>query len=261
LINQLETIKRHLKREYEKELTINTLEHVQHDNCIEHCLKFAFGNCNEEHSEHCEKCSKVDSVFQQILQLLLDKKDIIIENRAKLQYYWAHQARKTYINAQFNAALLRLDENGAIIVADYKMKILPQSAREVKSDFFGKKGFTLHTLLVYTRKADDSTSLNLEVLDHWSTDPTQDAWFTASSFDALFSTMEKKPSWIEILSDNSAHYHNKELMMIISQWSKWYDIEIKSWIFLEPGEAKTTVDSHHAQVNSFLFTASFVTTH
>ena len=84
MINQLETIKRHLKREYEKELTINTLGHVQHDNCIEHCLKFAFGNCNEEHSEHCEKC---DSVFQQILQSLPDKKDIIIENRAKLQYY------------------------------------------------------------------------------------------------------------------------------------------------------------------------------
>ena len=84
--------------------------HVQHDNCIEHYLKFAFGNCNEEHSEHCEKCSKVDSVFQQILQSLPDKKDIIIENRAKLQYYLAHQARKTYLNAQFNAALLRLDE-------------------------------------------------------------------------------------------------------------------------------------------------------
>lgn len=251
MINQLEIIKRHLRREYEKELTINTLGHVQHDNCIEHCLKFAFGNCDEEHLEHCEKYTKVDSVFQQILRFLPDEKDVIIENRAKLQYYWAHQARKTYLNSQFNAALLRLNENGAIIVADYKMKILPQSAREVKSDFFGKKGFTLHTLLVYTRNASDSTLLNLEVLDYWSADLTQDAWFSTSSFDALFSTMEKKPSWIEILSDNGAHYHNKELMMVISQWSKWYNIEVRSWIFLEPGEAKTTVDSHHAQVAYF----------
>ena len=180
-----------MKREYEKELIIDTLGHVQHDNCIEHCLKFAFGNCNEEHLEHCEKCSEIDSMFQQILQILPSEKEKIIENQAKLQYYWAHQARKTYLNAQFNAALLRLDENGAIIVADYKMKILPQSAREIKSDFFGKKGFTLHTLLVYTRKADDSTLLNLEVLDHWSADPTQDAWFITSSFNALFFTMEK----------------------------------------------------------------------
>ena len=55
------------------------------------------------------------------------------------------------------------------------MKILPQSAREIKSDFFGKKGFTLHTLLVYTKNANDFTLLNLEVLNHWSADPTQDA--------------------------------------------------------------------------------------
>ena len=72
----------HLKWEYEKELTINTLEYVQHDNCIEHCLKFAFGDCNEQHLEHCEKCSKVDSIFHQILQILPNEKEKIIENRA-----------------------------------------------------------------------------------------------------------------------------------------------------------------------------------
>jgi len=88
-----------LKREYEKELIINTLGHVQHDNCIEHCLKFAFGNCNEEHLEHCEKCSEIDFIFQQILQIFPSEKEKIIENRAKLQYYWTHQARKTYLNA------------------------------------------------------------------------------------------------------------------------------------------------------------------
>ncbi|RIA97421.1 hypothetical protein C1645_814141 [Glomus cerebriforme] len=71
---------------------------------------------------------KNDSVFQQILQFLPDEKDVIIENHAKLQYYWAHQAKKIYLNSQFNAALLRLDENSAIVIADYKMKILSQSA-------------------------------------------------------------------------------------------------------------------------------------
>lgn len=237
-----------MKRDYEKELFVDVLGYVKHDSCIEHCLNFAFGSCKESHPISCEKCSKVDSVFQQILEIIPDEESKIIELREKLQHYWAHQVRKTYLNAQVNAALLRLDKDGAVIIADYKMKILPQSAREVKSDFFGKKGFTLHTLLVYTKKSNDSTSLNIEAMDHWSADPTQDAWFTASSFDALFSTMEKKPSWVEILSDNGAHYHNKELMIMISQWSKWYDIEIKSWTFLEPGEAKTTVDSHHAQV-------------
>ena len=114
-----------MKREYEKELTINALGHVQHDDCIEHCLKLAFGDCNKEHSKHCEKCSEVDFIFQQILQILPNERETIIENRAKLQYYWAYQAKKTYLNLQFNAVLLQLDENGAIIIANYKIKILP----------------------------------------------------------------------------------------------------------------------------------------
>ena len=247
-----------MKREYEKELVIDILGHAIHDNCREHCLKFAFGDCNEEHSDKCNHCEQVDCIFQKVLEILPEKKKEIIENRAKLHYYWAHQARKTYLNAQFNAALLRLDENGAIIIVDYKMKILPQSAREVKKDFFGKKGFTLHTLLVYTKQA-NSTSLNVEAFDHWSDDPIQDAWFTASSFDALFLTMKKKPTWIEVLSDNGGHYHNKQLMLIISQWELWYGISIKSWIFLEPGEAKTTIDSHHAQASIFQTFSQYAT--
>ena len=37
-------------------------------------------------------------------------------------------------------------------------------------------------------------------------------------------------------------------MIIMSKWYEWYGIQVKKWIFLEAGEAKTTVDSHHAQV-------------
>ncbi|CAG8704179.1 11898_t:CDS:2, partial [Acaulospora morrowiae] len=205
LICQLKTTQRHLKREYEKELVIDILGHAIHNNCYEHCLKFVFGDCNEEHSDKYNHCEQVDCIFQKVLEMLPEKKKEIVKNHAKLHYYWAHQARKTYFNTQFNAALLRLDENS------------------------------------------NSTSLNVEAFDHWSDDPIQDAWFTVSSFDALFSTMKKKPTWIEVLSDNGGHYHNKQLMLIISQWELWYGISIKSWIFLEPGETKTTIDSHHAQ--------------
>ncbi|PKC65816.1 hypothetical protein RhiirA1_460530 [Rhizophagus irregularis] len=34
----------------------------------------------------------------------------------------------------------------------------------------------------------------------------------------------------------------------MAHWKDWYDIEVKSWIFLEAGEAKTAIDSHHAQI-------------
>ena len=37
-------------------------------------------------------------------------------------------------------------------------------------------------------------------------------------------------------------------MIIMSKWNEWYGVHVKKWIFLEAGEAKTAVDSHHAQV-------------
>ena len=62
--------------------------------------------------------------------------------------------------------------------------------------------------------------------------------------------MSKKPKWITLISDNGPHYHNSEMMLIIAHWKDWYDIEVRKWIFLEAGEAKTAIDSHHAQVRS-----------
>ena len=52
---------------------------------------------------------------------------IINEIKKKLRYFLAHQARKVYLNAQYKAALVSLDDDGAVMIADYKMRILPQS--------------------------------------------------------------------------------------------------------------------------------------
>jgi hypothetical protein len=163
----------------------------------------------------------------------------------------SHQTRKASLNAQINANLLDLDKKGAIIIVDYKMKILPKSSRETKSSFFGKKGWALHSILVYTRKS-EGHQLNIQAYDHWSADTCQDAWFTASSLHAVIESLEVKPGWTTFLSDNGPHYHNAELMLILGHWNEWYDITVKKWIFLEAGEAKTSIDSHHAQVRFVL---------
>ena len=91
----------------------------------------------------------------------------------------------------------------------------------------------------------------IHAYDHWSADTRQDAWFTASSLDAVFASLNPKPKWVIIMSDNGPHYHNTEMMLVISCWKEWYDIECKRWVFLEAGEAKTSIDSHHAQVRCY----------
>ncbi|RHZ88774.1 hypothetical protein Glove_21g132 [Diversispora epigaea] len=229
------------------QISINTNGQVNHNPCISHCLAYAFGICENIHVSICEKCNELWMLFRQ-LQSDLDESCSVMLNEArdKLCYYLSHQTRKVYLNSQFSISLQELDENGALIVVDYKMRVLPKSARETKDEFFGKRGWTLHTVLVYTKK--ENNKLDICAFDHWSNDTRQDAWFTASSLHSTIITLEKKPKWISIISDNGGHYHNSELMVILSYWYEWYNVEVKKWIFLEPGEAKTTIDSHHAQI-------------
>jgi hypothetical protein len=237
-----------LKREYELHLTVNSDGTTTHNPCINHCLFFAFGTCNEQHTHTCSDC---DALFQFFVDIEKNTPDNIheeiSESRDQIFYYLSHQTRKVFLNSQFNANLLDLDEKGAIIIVDYKMKILPKSARETKSAFFGKKGWALHSILVYTRKS-ESHQLDIQAFDHWSNDTCQDAWFTASSLHAVVESLEVKPDWITFLSDNGPHYHNADLMLILGHWNEWYNITVKKWVFLEAGEAKTSIDSHHAQV-------------
>ena len=81
-----------------------------------------------------------------------DVHEEIRELKDQIFYYLSHKARKVYLNAQVNANLLDLDEKGAVIIVDYKMKILPKSARETKNAFFGKKrlDFTFNSR-IYTK--------------------------------------------------------------------------------------------------------------
>ncbi|GES91502.1 hypothetical protein GLOIN_2v1790442 [Rhizophagus clarus] len=130
-----------------------------------------------------------------VLQSLPLKHYNNLENYEKhLIYFFAHHIRKTYLNYQFNVNLQEFDLDGALIIVDFKMRILSQSSWKMKAAFFEKRG------------------------------------------------------WISIISDNSPHYHNSELIIILSHWYDWYEIEIRKWMFLEAGKAKTIIDSYYAQL-------------
>ncbi len=97
------------------------------------------------------------------------------------------------------------------------MRILSQSSQETKAAFFGKRGWSLHSVLVY-KKNDNYITLNIEAFDHWSNNTKQNAWFTVSSLHAVLKNLKKKPKQVTVISDNSSHYYNSELMIILSHW-------------------------------------------
>ncbi|RHZ70242.1 hypothetical protein Glove_274g30 [Diversispora epigaea] len=112
------------------------------------------------------------------------------------------------------------------------MKILPKSTRKTKSEFFGKCGWSLHSILTYTKDI-ETNNFNIQAYDYWSNDIKQDAWFTASSLHGVIETLEKKPKWITIISDNAEEiktakdsYHT-QIIHIIKKYVK-LDFDITS---------------------------------
>ncbi|CAB5196430.1 unnamed protein product [Rhizophagus irregularis] len=194
VLQKIDALKRHLRCGYERELVVNADGTTKHDSCISHCLPYAFGNCLENHNSRCSECDQFFEFFEFMhLHIKEDQIATLEETKEHLQYYLAHSTQKIYLNSQFKATLASLDED----------------------EFFGKRGWTLHTILMF-RKKENCEELEIRAYDHWSTDTKQNAWFTASSFEAVFETIKHKPKWIRIMSDNGAHYHSSELMAIIA---------------------------------------------
>lgn len=245
----MQILKIYLRKNISKEFIVNQAGEALHSDCINHCLLYAFGECNHKHLDVCNNCNSFLEIFDNIQNNVNeDHQPIIDEYRRKLIYFIGHHARKTYLNAQLKANLAKLGPEEALFIVDYKMRILPKNARETKSEFYGKRGWTLHSVLVYSKDVENE-KLKIDAYDHWSDDTKQDAWFTASSLHGVLEVMDPKPKKIIIISDNGPHYHNTELMIILSKWKEWYDVNVNKWIFLEAGEAKTPIDSHHATVN------------
>ncbi|UZO14704.1 uncharacterized protein OCT59_006153 [Rhizophagus irregularis] len=206
---QAQVLRRYLRRDFAKELNIDSSGCAKHSKCISHCLPHAFGECYLDHPDTCDNCESLLSFFDTLQNSLeQEQQEKLPAYQNRLIIFMAHHARKSYLNAQFNAQFSQLDSDGALIIVDYKMKILPKKARETKNEWFGKRGWTLHSVLVYTKNLENN---NLEV----------------QAFDD---------------STNGGHYRNTELMIIIGHWKEWYDISPRRWLFLEAGEAKTAID-------------------
>ncbi|RHZ86976.1 hypothetical protein Glove_41g95 [Diversispora epigaea] len=134
----VDNLKRFLKRDYENHFHVTKSGMTFHNPYINHCLLYAFGNCTENHNQTCNECQELFSLFENIRSYIDSTNYEELEDlKNHLLYYLAHQTRKVYLNAQFNANLLELDEKTALILVDYKMKILLKTARETKNDCYG----------------------------------------------------------------------------------------------------------------------------
>ncbi|RGB23376.1 hypothetical protein C1646_774587 [Rhizophagus diaphanus] len=200
-------LRHYLKKEYEEHLVVTDHGFTSHSSYINHCLLYAFGECNESHTYICNKCQEIFQFFQDLKDSLNPScHKEIQEFQDRILYYLAHQTRKTYLNAQFNAALLDLNEDEAILVVDYKMKILPKIAH--------------------------SSEINIQAIDHWFTDAHQNAWFSASSLHSVIENLEIKPKWFEWtwpIEGENARYIKVRAIPNLGNWILFFPAQIQNF--------------------------------
>ena len=66
---------------------------------------------------------------------------------------------------------------------------LGMHAREIQRDWYGKRGISLYGFYVIAQVG--PRERRIEVLDVWSEDTKQDAWFTQSALDVGFAWMDR----------------------------------------------------------------------
>lgn len=78
------------------------------------------------------------------LEKITQLRELARRSCEKLDTYYSHMVRAAHEAATMSRLLDELDDDEALVVADWKMKFLMSCFREAMSDFFGKRGMPWH---------------------------------------------------------------------------------------------------------------------
>src|SRR6266498_1718959 len=125
-----------MRRTFERNLLVNYDRTTSHISCIDHCLLYVFNECKEIHTSQYSDCKDFFNFFDFINKHILKEHKVIInEIKEKLHYFLAHQVRKVYLNTQYKAALASLNNDNAVMIADYKCKFFHNLYEKQKNSF------------------------------------------------------------------------------------------------------------------------------
>jgi hypothetical protein len=187
-------------RSYQKFIKTNFCKlAAKHSPCIEFCLNYAFDVCSFEHtsrptdvapfySVHCSLSNAIESLADNEPTAELNTR---LDDMVKIHYdYIAHLLRTKHQGDYYKYVLKNLQPGECVMVIDYKMKLeLGKRVREIQREWYGKRGISLHGCYVVAQISENERCS--EVLDLWSDDTKQDAFFTQSALDICFGWLEK----------------------------------------------------------------------
>ena len=296
----LTSVSTFLKNTYQKHAVISE------DNCVAHDLKYILGRVSnyddsvKTHSKSeitCTQCKFPFFVCSKIKEEITNGENsngtmnndefdnmkadairVVNDCVEKIKLYMGHKARCTNQNKAIEKIHERMakkcaDSNGkdviAMVIADYKMKFEPISARETTIDHFGKRGISWHGFCVqfylWEEKEDESGDVSFAptlytiYIDQILSDGNkQDSLSVISLLDAALAQISQELPFINSIvlqSDNAKAYNNVFMLCAIPLINAKYsskDISIVEFIHTETQDGKTILDAHYARCNQHL---------
>jgi len=233
--------------------------------CCLHCGFYSKDDLIECHNIHegvCSKCNQSFAIFPLIDEMLVAVKEVLADLddellmyehqlktcRQNLIDYRAHLVLKFDEKEAEKDQLLTLSDNQAIVIADWKMKILEAFHRETQVKFFGKRGTSLLGFMVIsndlvTYEMDGRRLKNVQFNFFITDDTTQDN----TSVNAAKCILYQKflPSHIKEVhfrADGAGCFSCNLTKICIINWELWTGVKEISNTQTPSGGGKTNLD-------------------
>ena len=182
--------------------------------------------------------------------------------RADIIQWRSHIARKFVEEEYFRKQLQGLQDREAIVVCDWKMKILSMLHRETMNDFFGKRGTSCIGFMTLSHMDPENDEVTSNYHLYFSDDVTQDANQVLAAkachynnfITTLFEYVPGSPIKVHFQADGAGCFNSNVAKACIPQWRSWTDgrvVECTYRISVNGG-GKSSLDGKFGQLGRLL---------
>jgi hypothetical protein len=220
------------------------------------------GRCShDDHKNSCSECKMPETFFSVLKTFSTASEKGVMERLENQVMAWrSHVMRGVQQNLAKShslTALLTDDDDAMVIISDWSMKWLPSLHMEKQSDWFGKRGISLHVDVVLT-KPKNTTSIEAFSYVTAINDTPQNGTAVLCCFENLLTDLVKSfegKNKICLRSDNAGCYHSESVILAKREIAQKFGLQVTAYHFCEPQRGKDQADRVSAIVKSRLRSA------
>ncbi|GMR51559.1 hypothetical protein PMAYCL1PPCAC_21754, partial [Pristionchus mayeri] len=152
-------------------------------------------------------------------------------NERAIMEYRMHQVRAAASELARRKIIDEFEEGECLIIWDFSMKILPCEANEKQSNFYGKKGVSMHAAYAIAKLGGQ---LYCHTFSHFAQDLVQNAIAVVGiAFQVLTMLKENGVKSVFLRSDTAAYYRCSSVISTIYVLAQKIGIVVNGYVFSE----------------------------